>query len=190
MPAPTGPPLLTTAGPYVAVTDRFTYAKPALPSIGPAGSSVADPVFGSAITRITDGSTRPDTLDRSYRTPSSAHQNAWSATGSRFYVVSADGSVLPYSFDAKTGSAQRVQPTPSGAGGLVLSFYIEPQFSYLRDAVIYGSYNGPGATLRTIDQYDFSTSSYSGLIDCITTWPCSTRRTLRNTSSSIRRHPR
>jgi hypothetical protein len=162
---PAGPPVVTAVGPYQAVTDRSPHAKPALPALGPAGSSVVDPVFLSTITRVTDGSTRPDALDRSYRTPSSAHQNAWSATGSRFYIVSGDGSVLPYTFDPRTGSARRVQPSTTGAGGLVLSFYIEPQFSYVRDAVIYGSYSGTGGTLRTIDQYDFTTASYSRLID-------------------------
>jgi putative Ig domain-containing protein len=170
-PAPTGPPVVTAVGPYQAVIDRNPYLKPALPAIGPAGSTVVDPVFMSTIARITDGSTRPDTLGRSYRTPSSPHQNAWSATGGRFYVVSGDGSVLPYTFDPKTGSAQRVQAASSAAGGLVLSFYIEPQFSYIRDAVIYGSYSGPGSTRRTIDQYDFTTASYSPLIDLDTLVP-------------------
>ena len=163
---PTGPPVVTTTGPYQAVTDRYTHVKPALPVMGPAGSTITDPVFLSPITRITDGSTRHDTANRSYRTPSSPHQNAWSATGSRFYVVSTDGSVLPYRFDSTTGSAQRIDPTSSGAGGFVLSFYVEPQFSYVRDSVIYGSYSGPGgASLRTIDQYDFTTRSYSRLLD-------------------------
>ena len=165
-PEPTGPPVVTTTGPYEAVTDRYTHAKPALPVMGPAGTTIADPVFLSTITRVTDGSTRYDTVNRSYRTPSSPHQNAWSATGSRFYVVSTDGSVLPYTFNATTGTAQRVDHTASGPGGLVLSFYIEPQFSYVRDSVIYGSYSGPGgASLRTIDQYNFTTRSYSRLLD-------------------------
>ena len=161
-----GPPQFTVTGPYQAVTDRMTYARPPLPVMGPAGSTVADPVFLSAITRITDGSTRPDAQNRSYRTPSNTHQNTWSATGSRFYVVSSDGSVLPYTFDAATGTAQRIEPTATGAGGLILSFYIEPQFSYVRESIIYGSYSGPGgASLRTIDQYDFTTRSYSRLLD-------------------------
>jgi hypothetical protein len=171
-PPPSGLPVVTVTGPYEAVTDRNTHAKPALPVMGPAGATVVDPVFLSAITRITDGSTRHDTPNRSYRTPSSPHQNAWSATGSRFYIVSSDGSVLPYTFDAATGLARRVEPAATGAGGLVLSFYIEPQFSYVRDSIIYGSYSGPGgASLRTIDQYDFTTRSYSRLLDLDTLAP-------------------
>ena len=164
-------PVVTTTGMYEGVTDRLPYAKPALAVLGPAGSTIVDPIFKSSITRVTDGWTRPDSLQRSYRSPSSPHQNAWSATGSRFYVVDGGGSALPYTFDAQTGAAQRVQPAATGAGGLVLTFYVEPQFSYLRDSVIYGSYSGPGGTLRTIDQYDFTTQSYSRLLDLDTLAP-------------------
>jgi hypothetical protein len=156
---------VTQIGEYAAVTDRNPYSKPALPAIGPAGSSVTDPVFKSTIRRITDGATRPGTPNRSYRSPSSPHQNAWSANGTYFYIVSSDGTVLPYSFDATTGSARRVQPTSTGSGGLVLNFYIEPQFSFVSDSIIYGSASGAGSTLRTIDQFDFSTKAYTRLLD-------------------------
>jgi hypothetical protein len=156
-------PARTAVGPYLAVVDRTPYAKPALPAIGGAGSVITDPVFGSTIRRITDGNTRPGTPDRSYRTPSSPHQNAWSANGSYFYVVSGDGSVIPYAFDGSTGAARRLNATSSGAGGLVVNFYIEPQFSYVNDSIIYGSV--AGGTLRTIDQYNFATGAYSQLLN-------------------------
>lgn len=156
---------ITQVGPYAAVTDRVSYKKPAVPAIGPAGSVVADPVFKSSIRRITDTATRPGTLNRSYRTPSSPHQNAWSANGSYFYVVSSDGTVIPYAFDAATGSAHRIQPTATGSGGMVLNFYIEPTFSRVADSRIYGSYSGAGATRRTIDQFDFNTGLYTRLLD-------------------------
>lgn len=165
-PPPTsGAPVVTAVGPYMAVVDRNPHAKPPVPAMGPAGTTVTDPVFQSAITRVTDGATRPGLPNRSYRTPSSPHQNAWSAAGSYFYIVAGDGSVIPFSFDAATATARRLQPTTTGAGGLVLSFYIEPQFSFVDDAVIFGSKNGPGSTLRTIDQYDFNTGVYTQLLD-------------------------
>ena len=166
-PAPSSPGAAARSaiGPYLAVVDRQPYAKPALPVLGPAGTSIVDPTFGSTIVRVTDGSTRPGLKGRSYRTPSSPHQNAWSAAGSYFYVVSGDGSVIPFAFDSSSGLARRVDPTASGDGGLVLSFYIEPQFSYVNDSIIYGSYAGSGATLRTIDQFDFSTRAYTRLMD-------------------------
>ncbi len=41
---------------------------------------------------------------------------------------------------------------------MTLKFFNEAQFSYVHDAHIYATYNGGGSTLRTIDQYDFSTA--------------------------------
>jgi len=161
---PTG---VVSSGPYRAVIDRLPHAKPPVPSLGPAGSVITDPVFQSRITRVTDNVTRPGALDRSFRTPSSPHQNAWSANGSYFYVVSGDGTVIPFAFDASNGAAHRLQPTATGDGGLVLHFYIEPQFSYVNDSIVYGSLAGGvnGATLHSIDQYDFSTGAYTRLLD-------------------------
>ena len=157
---------LVSAGPYRAIIERQPHARPALPALGPAGTSFADPVFKSKIVRITDAATRPGRPNRSYRTPSTTRGNAWSANGSYFYIVSGDGSVIPFAFDAETGSARRLQPTATDDGGLVLKFYIEPQFSYVNDSLIYGSVTGmSGATLRTIDQYDFSSRLYTRLLD-------------------------
>ena len=152
-------------GYFTAITDRVARPEPPLPSLPAAGSMIIDPMFESPIYRMTDRSTRPARLDRSYRTPSSAHQHSWSLSSRYFYVVSTDGTVLPFSFDSATGRGTRVNPSATGEGGLVLQFFIEPQFSYLSDNLIYGSYNGSGATLRTIDQYDFNTGRYSQLMN-------------------------
>ena len=157
---------------YKATVDRLPHAKPALPALGAAGTATSDPVFGSRIYRVTDAKTRPGALNRSFRSPSSPHQNAWSAAGTYFYVASGDGSILPFKFDSTKGTAQRVQPTATGDGGLVLRFYIEPEFSHFSDSVIYGSTSGvAGSTLRTIDQYDFSTGLYTRLLDLDTVVP-------------------
>jgi hypothetical protein len=171
-PPPPPPPAVilpsgvVSAGPYRAIIERQPHAKPALPVPGPAGTSFADPVFKSKIVRVTDAVTRPGRPNRSYRTPSTTRGNAWSADGSYFYIVSGDGSVIPFAFDKATGRAGRLQPTAVDDGGLVLKFYIEPQFSYVNDALIYGSVSGmSGATLRTIDQYDFSSRLYTRLLD-------------------------
>jgi hypothetical protein len=137
-----------------AVTDRGPRQKPALVRPGAAGFSFNDPVFGSRIWRITDRLTRPDKIDRSYRTPSATHQNAWSADSAYFYVVSTDGTVVPFAFDPERGTASRTD---------ALRFYIEPQFSYVDGGILYGSVSG--GSLRTIDQYDFSTGEYSRLFD-------------------------
>ncbi|HEY2431026.1 MAG TPA: hypothetical protein VGI12_00020 [Vicinamibacterales bacterium] len=160
------------AGLYQAVIDRVTYQKPALPVLGAAGSSFQDPVFKSTLGRLTDAATRPGSPNRSYRTPSSPHQNAWSVNSHYFYVVGSGGvGPIPFAFDASTGTARRIQPTTTGDGGLVLKFYVEPQFSYVNDSIIYGSYSGTGSTLHTIDQYDFSTGLYTRLLDLDTLEP-------------------
>jgi hypothetical protein len=138
---------------YDAVTDRGPRAEPALIRLGAAGFSFNDPVFGSRIWRVTDRLTRSDEPDRSFRTPSATHQSAWSANGSYFYVVSTDGTVIPFTFDAATGSASPLD---------ALKFYIEPQFSAVDDSAIYGSLGGPA---HTIDQFDFATGEYTRLID-------------------------
>jgi putative Ig domain-containing protein len=141
---------------YDAVTDRGPRAKPTLIKLGAAGVSFNDPVFGTRVWRVTDRLTRPTRPDRSYRTPSATHQNAWSADESRFYVVSTDGTVLPFAFDPSLGVAMPLDP---------LTFYIEPQFSYVNPSLIFGAVNAAGASLRTIDQYDFSTGGYKTLLD-------------------------
>ena len=155
----------TGAGPYYAVTDRNPYPKPAVPALGPAGTTITDPVFQSPITRMTDPYTRPGFLNYSYRTPSSAHQHAWSAAGSYFYVLTDDGTPIPFRFNASTGTASRINPTAYGDGGLTVPSYIEPQFSYVTDTVIYGAYNGPGNDLHQISQFDLSTGVSTPIID-------------------------
>jgi len=141
---------------YNAVTDRGPRTKPTLVKLGDAGFSFNDPAFGTRVWRVTDRLTRPDAPDRSFRTPSATHQTAWSANGSYFYVVSNGGTIVPFAFDSDSGRFSRLD---------TLRFYIEPQFSYINDSRIYGSVTGPGASLRTIDQYDFATRAYTRLLD-------------------------
>ncbi len=147
---------------YSAITDRLTRTKPPVPAMGPAGFSLNDPTFGSLITRVTDGSTRPGLLNRSFRVPSNAHAAAWNASSSMFYVVSNDGTVIPYRFDASTMTASRIQPSATDNGGLTLTFYVEPQFSLVSPNIIYGA---GGSNNRTILSYDFNTAVYTTLIN-------------------------
>ena len=150
---------------YDAITDRSTRDKPPLPALSGAGFVFSDPAFGSRMVRITDGNVRPGAIDRSYRTPSSTHANAWSADARYFYTVSTDGTVIPFSFDASTLHASRLQPSATGDGGLVLRFFNEPTFSYLTPGVLYGTYSGSGSNLRSVDQYDLETGQYSQLLN-------------------------
>jgi hypothetical protein len=132
--------------PYYAVTDRNIYLKPTLPVIGPSGSTFLDPIFGSPITRITDGLNVSDS--RSYRTPSSPHTSAWSSDGAYFYLTSTPGQIYVYS-----------------AKGIVVAkpaFYTEPQFSSARTGKLIGARN---ADLHTIEEFDVPTGAWRTIID-------------------------
>ena len=159
-------PLLAAAPPPPGtgegITDRLTRPKPPVPVLGPAGFAFNDPVFGSRMLRVTDGRTRPGAPDRSYKTPSAAHQNAWNTTSTRFYTLSSGGAYVPFEFDPSTMRAKRIAPTLTGDGGLMLKFTGEPQFSYVHEELIFGAYS---PSPRTIAEYNFSTGQYSMLLD-------------------------
>ena len=163
--AATVPPTPTTGAPttYRALADRTAYAKPALPALGAAGYSFNDPTFASRILRVTDGNTRPGVAGRSYRVASNAHLAAWNATSTAFFVMSNDGTSIPFAFDPATMAASRIQPSSSGNGGFSLAFYVEPQFSLVNPNAIFGAVSG--SNNRTISQYDFSTGVYSTIVD-------------------------
>jgi len=113
--------------------------------------------------RVTDGRTRPGMLNRSFRVPSNAHLAAWNSTSTAFYVVSNDGTVIPYAFNPTTMTASRMQPNGTENGGLTLGFYVEPQFSLVDPNVIYGV--ASGGNNRSLSQYDFQTGVYSPLLN-------------------------
>jgi hypothetical protein len=150
---------------YSAMADRSTYTKPALPAIGPAGSHFTDPTFGSAMARVTDASTRPGAVGQSYTTPSAAHQTAWNADSTYFYVRSVDGYFIPYAFNASTMTASRVQAASSGAGGLLVASQAEPQFSFVSPNVLYVTGQDPTYDWPIVRRFDMSTGSYTDLVN-------------------------
>ena len=164
-PPPPPPPPPPPSGP---ISDRIARPKPPLPTIGSAGSRFVDPVFGSAIARVTDASTRPNALNRSFRTPSASHTLAWNANSTLFYVVSTDGTVVPYALSPGTGTTSRI-PSAGGDGGLTLQFNAEPEFSAIAPNLIYGVIYG--VDTRTIAAFDFDTNTYSTLLNLDTVAP-------------------
>ena len=150
---------------YAARSDRSSFPKPALPQLGPAGSGFTDPTFGSRMLRVTDANTRPGTPGQSYTTPSAAHQTAWNANSTYFYLRSVDGYFVPYSFNASSMTASRVQPTGSGAGGLVIASQTEPQFSFVSPNIIYVSRQDASNDWPILQQFDFSTGAYTDLLN-------------------------
>ena len=147
---------------YTAISDRVARSKPALPALGPAGFHFADPTFSSSLLRVTDANTRPGSPNASYRTPSASPQVAWNAASTYFYVVSTDGTIVPYSFNASTMTASRI-PSAIGDGGLTLRFNVEPQFSSTNPNLIYGI--SSTSNNRTISRYDFSTDTYASVVN-------------------------
>ena len=158
-----------TSDQYEAITDRIARPKPRTAAPAAAGGRFTDSVFRSRMLRVTDGNTRPGARNVSYRSPSGSHQNAWSASGNYFYVISTDGSVVPFAFNRTTMTASRINPS-TGDGGLMLHLHGEPEFSFVDDA-IFGPYSGPGANLRTISAYDFPRNTYTPLLDLDTVVP-------------------
>jgi hypothetical protein len=150
---------------YQATTDRDARSKPSLPAVGPANSRFTDPTFGSRLLRVTDANTRPGSPSRSYTTPSAAHQTAWNANSTYFYVRSVDGYFIPYAFDASRMSSTRVQATSSGDGGLVVASQAEPQFSFVSPNILYVSRQDSGNDWPIISTFDFSTGSYRDLLN-------------------------
>jgi Fibronectin type III domain len=148
---------------YSAPTDRLTREKPPLPQLGAAGFTFRDPAFGSRLMRVTDARTRPGVVNPSFRVSSNAHLAAWNADSTKFYVLSDDGTSIPYRFDASTMTASRLQPVSTGNGGLTMRFYGEPQFSLANPNAIYGVLSG--GNNHTIAKYDFTANTYATVVD-------------------------
>jgi hypothetical protein len=161
------PPTSGVPTAYNALTDRLARPKPPVPALGSAGFAFTDPTFSSRMLRVTDGNTRPGSPDRSYRVPSNAHLAAWNAASTHFYVVSTDGTKIPYAFDAAALRATRLQPSSTGNGGMTLAFQGEPQFSRMDPDAMYGV--AAGGNNRTIKRLALSTGQYTTLLDLDTT---------------------
>jgi hypothetical protein len=132
---------------YCARTDERVEPYPQKPpAIGPAGSIISDPTFGSRIARITDSGSDPRQSGRPLYTPSSAEQNSWNKNSTMFYVTTSGGSFLLYNFDPATMTARPAR-TPN------LPWGAEPQFSFKDVNLLYGL----NRRQTTFEQYDTST---------------------------------
>lgn len=86
-----------------AITDLTVRTKPALPTIGSAGSVFTDPSFGTPIVRVTDANTGNGA---SCRVASNAHLADWSADGRALYVLSDAGNFV-FRVDPATRTIKR-----------------------------------------------------------------------------------
>jgi hypothetical protein len=150
-------PQSSTCGPqqYCARTDRRVEPYPEKPPvIGPPGSIINDPNFGSRILRVTDGSSDPKQPGRPLFTPSSAEQNSWNKSSTMFYITTSGGQFLLYDFDpaAMTARSARIPNLDWGA---------EPQFSFQQASILYGMNHRK----VVFEQYDTSSGRASQIND-------------------------
>jgi hypothetical protein len=146
-----------TCGPpeYCARTDRRVEPYPEKPPvIGPSGSIISDPTFGSRILRVTDSRSDPKQAGRPLFTPSSAEQNSWNKNSTMFYVTTSGGSFLLYDFDAATMMARPVRSPNLGWGA-------EPQFSFQQANILYGM----NSRATVFEQYDTSSGRTTEIND-------------------------
>jgi hypothetical protein len=147
----------STCGPpeYCVRADRRVEPYPEKPpAIGPSGSIINDPTFGSRILRVTDGGSDPTQAGRPLFTPSSAEQNSWNKNSTMFYVTTSGGSFLLYDFDLPTMTARRAR-SPNLAWGA------EPQFSFQEASILYGM----NRRATVFEQYDTSTGRVTEVND-------------------------
>jgi hypothetical protein len=146
-----------TCGPqeYCARTDRRVEPYPEKPpAIGPSGSIINDPSFGSRILRVTDSRSDPKYAGRPLFTPSSAEQNSWNKDSTMFYVTTSGGSFLLYDFDPATMTARPAR-NPS------LNWGAEPQFSFRQANIL----NGMNHREPVFEQYDTSSGRVTEIND-------------------------
>jgi hypothetical protein len=155
--AQAGVPTEKACGPpsYCARTDARVEPYPkSPPAIGPAGSIIVDPTFGSRLVRVTDTKTDPRRPSESYSTPSAAEQNSWNTDGTKFYVRGVDGGLWLFDFNPSTLAVH-----PIGAPNV--SWIGEPQFSYSQPNLLFGIGNGR----PTFQQYDLSSNRTTDVHD-------------------------
>jgi hypothetical protein len=105
--------------------------------------------------RVTDGNTQRIS-GQSYRSPSIGR--AWNANATRFWVISTNGTAIPFAFNPS--SAQAV-PLPDS-----LPFNTEPSFSTVNPNVMYGG--GNQYVNPTVVRYDFATRQSATVVDLTT----------------------
>ena len=132
---------------YCARTDWRTEPYPEKPpAIGPAGSIITDPTFGSRILRVTDGKSDPEGSGLPLYTPSSPEQNSWNKNSTMFYITTSEGSILLYDFDPATMAAKQTRTPKIDLGG-------EPQFSLRQNNILFGM-NRRDRVVRAIRHFD------------------------------------
>ena len=139
---------------YCARTDRKVEGYSANPpTVGPAGSILTDPTFGSRMVRVTDASTDPERPGVMFFTPASAEQNSWNTNSSRFFVTDNGGALWLFDFDPNTMKPRE--------GGKLKAPWRGAQFSYSLPDILYGV----AGRKAIFQQYDAATGKLTDVHD-------------------------
>jgi len=139
---------------YDAPTNRDINAQPTTPPVlGPAGSIVKDPTYGTSLLRVTDDTTL------SFLVANEFWGNDWSLDSKYFYFQTSTSGLAFRKFDPTTMTATPVTPTKSLWNG---------GFSRTMPGVYIGM------TGFKILAYDFATSTQSLIVDLTTIVPSPT----------------
>jgi hypothetical protein len=151
---------------YNAATDRVPHmATP--PTLGPAGSIVKDPTYGTQVVRITDETTM--TTNLSYRVANEFWGNDWNTDATLFYIQDSSGAFLLYKFNPKTLAAT---PLTDSTGAPLKMPLMPGGFSRTDPNIFYG------LTAGQIAQYDFSTEATTDIVALTTIVPDETGNAL------------
>ena len=112
---------------YDALTDREIRPKPPLPALGPAGSTLHDPTFGSLLLRVTDAHTVSNKPNAAYYTPAGSFVQCWAPDSRRFFIRG-DAGFLVFDFDPERLRAKLPRPLP----------FDGPAFSGVTNDLVYG----------------------------------------------------
>ena len=144
---------------YNAVTNTTVYADTNMPAIGAAGTTYADPTFGSRVLRVTDGNTAASsgTYNNISFNPSTGsnelRQN--NVDGTRFHCVSTlAGQSVIFNFDADTFTASLQTVNSSWCTDLGIGLGTI-QWDIAAPDVFYGV----NSTTKNVDKYDLSTDT-------------------------------
>lgn len=135
---------------YDAPTDRNVNAQPTPPAIGPAGSIVKDPTYGTSLLRVTDDTSL------SFLVANEFWGNDWSLDSKYFYFQTSTSGLAFRQFDPKTLTATPVTPAKTLTNG---------GFSRTLPGVYIGM------TGFKVIAYDFATSTESTIVDLATIVP-------------------
>jgi hypothetical protein len=143
---------------YQSPSDHTPHTKPAPITLGPAGFTFTDPIFGSRMLRVTDEKTNGG---QSVHCASNSNLCAWNADSTRFFAMGSGGNVLMFSFDAASFTTKLLPITAPSTN-------VEPCFSYGNPDLLW---TVAGTSLHTVMTFSLSTGKRTIIKDLELAFP-------------------